>query len=50
MAEAQHSGSVPGRVFAKLQYTDAPAQEKFSMHSHVRYELYCFLEGDAYFP
>ena len=41
--------AAPGRVSAKLLFTEAPAQEKFSMHSHVRYEIYCFLEGDAYF-
>ena len=49
MQTAPKAESAPGRVSAKLLYSESPAQERFSMHSHVRYEIYCFLEGDAYY-
>ena len=38
-----------GRISARLLYSETPVQEEFMMHTHVRYEIYCFLEGDAYY-
>ena len=39
----------PENIYAAESYTERPEQTGFRMHSHVQYEIYCFLEGRAFF-
>ena len=38
-----------GPISANEVFTEHPEQPNFRMHSHVNYEIYCFLEGRAFY-
>ena len=44
---AQKTSFSPDQIHASETLTMCPEQSDFKMHSHVNYEIYCFLEGSA---